>query len=98
MRAPAELASITLDTTRTHNSPIPPLGFILFSEGALGNGDSFGLYWPIGKEQEEPLVAETWHDEWRVAPTYSSLRHFLTALERAGDEQQPQPLSPEEDP
>jgi tetratricopeptide (TPR) repeat protein len=97
VHTPAQLAKITLDKHWSYERPFPPLGFLPFSEGEFGNGDSFGLYWPIGREKEEPLVAETWHDEWRVQPTYSSLHHFLLALERAEDET-PAPLELNEDP
>ena len=99
MRAPAQLSRITLDdqpgSRRFHS--FPPVGFLAFSEAQPGNGDSFGLYWPIGREQQEPLVAEAWHDDWLVQPTYSSLDRFLVALDR-GDEEHPEPLSLDEDP
>ncbi len=54
-----------------------PFGFLPFDDYDLGNGDCFGLYWPIGKEQQEPLVAETLHDEGRIDPAFSSLDSFL---------------------
>jgi len=54
-----------------------PFGFIQFAEYQLGNGDYFGLYWPIGREAHPPLVAETFHDEGALKPAFSSLDAFL---------------------
>ena len=79
MQLPANLHLISLDKDWQHGKSYPPLGFTPFSESALGNGDSFGLYWPIGREAVEPIVVETWHDEWRIQPHFSSLAAFLRA-------------------
>lgn len=86
MLLPARLAHISTDKDWQHDTPYPPLGFTPFSEGALGNGDTFGLYWPIGREAAEPIVVETWHDEWRIQPHFSSLTTFLQACAAAEDE------------
>lgn len=85
MQLPANTHLISLDQDWQHHRPYPPLGFTPFYEAALGNGDSFGLYWPIGREASEPIVVETWHDEWRVQPQFSSLAAFLQAHARADD-------------
>ena len=86
MHLPANLAHISLEQDWQHHAPYPPLGFIPFYEGALGNGDTFGLYWPIGREASEPIVVETWHDEWRLQPHFSSLARFRQAYATAEDE------------
>lgn len=86
MQLPASLAHISAQQDWQHTTAYPPLGFIPFSEGALGNGDTFGLYWPIGREASEPIVVETWHDEWRIQPHFSSLAAFLQAYAAAEDE------------
>lgn len=86
MQLPASLAHISAEQDWQHTTAYPPLGFIPFSEGALGNGDTFGLYWPIGREAFEPIVVETWHDEWRIQPHFSSLAAFLQAHAAAEDE------------
>ena len=86
MQLPASLAQISTDQDWRHDTPYPPLGFLPFFEGALGNGDTFGLYWPIGREACEPIVVETWHDEWRLQPHFSSLAAFLQAHAAAEDE------------
>lgn len=79
MQLPAHLHFISPDKNWQHGKSYPPLGFTPFFESALGNGDSFGLYWPIGREAMEPIVVETWHDEWRIQPHFSSLEAFLRA-------------------
>ncbi|MEG1055833.1 MAG: hypothetical protein RSF79_27755, partial [Janthinobacterium sp.] len=86
MQLPASLAHISAEQDWQHTTAYPPLGFTPFAEGALGNGDSFGLYWPIGREASEPIVVETWHDEWRIQPHFSSLAAFLQAHAAAEDE------------
>jgi len=77
MRLPEEIDQISLDRQYDPMTPYPPLGFVPFFENQVGNGDMFGLYWPLGKEDDFPLVFETYHDEWRVAPPFSSLAAFL---------------------
>ncbi|WP_431113264.1 hypothetical protein [Variovorax paradoxus] len=96
MFLPSKVSEIALDANWRYNSPYPPLGFLPCREGELGNGDFFGLYWPIGLEGKEPLVVETWHDSWQIQPTYSSLPSFLEAIKGAEDEY-PEPPSLEED-
>ncbi|WP_219114122.1 tetratricopeptide repeat protein [Janthinobacterium sp. UMAB-56] len=86
MQRPANFAHISAEQDWQHTAAYPPLGFTPFSEGALGNGDTFGLYWPIGREAFEPIVVETWHDEWRIQPHFSSLAAFLQAHAAAEDE------------
>ncbi|AYM77291.1 hypothetical protein D9M09_16925 [Janthinobacterium agaricidamnosum] len=86
MQLPANLAPISVEQDWQHTTAYPPLGFTPFAEGALGNGDTFGLYWPIGREAYEPIVVETWHDEWRLQPHFSSLAAFLSAYATAEDE------------
>ena len=63
-------------------SPIiyPPAGFLAWPFGDLGNGDTYGFYWPIGKEDEEPVVALMSHDCWGLNPIASSIE----ALARMG--------------
>lgn len=49
----------------------------MFEDYSLGNGDNYGLYWPIGREEGEPLVVETVHDAGGLVPAFSSLDRFL---------------------
>lgn len=86
MLSPPRLDEVNLDSDWTHQRPYPPLGFRPFSDCEIGNGDTFGLYWPIGLEDKEPIVAETWHDSWELQPTFSCLASFLAARDNAEDD------------
>lgn len=97
MHLPVNLREISLENNWEYGSAFPPLGFTPFFDCALGNGDTFGLYWPIGRENIEPIVAETWHDSWLVQPTYSTLDTFLAAA-KVAEEGYPEPPSLAEDP
>jgi len=81
MKLPAAYKFVALNND-TYEVPYPPLGFYPIAEHQQGNGDMFGLYWPIGYEEREPIVAETWHDELSVQPHFSSLDRFLVAVGR----------------
>jgi len=82
MKLPADYHRVTiLDFEYDH--PYPPLGFHAIDEHQSGYGDHFGLYWPIGREDEEPIVAETYHDSGSIEPKFSSLARMLAA---AGDD------------
>ncbi|MBN8624387.1 MAG: tetratricopeptide repeat protein [Planctomycetes bacterium] len=48
-----------------------PIGFFPFA--GTGNGDYYGLYWPIGHEELPPIVAFTSHDAYAVIPEYGDL-------------------------
>lgn len=96
LRLPPEIGSVTLDKD-DHAVSYFPIGFFPFAEYQLGNGDYFGLYWPIGQEDREPLVVETFHDEGTLQPTYSSLAHFLTLAANTEDEH-PEAPTYQEDP
>lgn len=84
MKLPAAYKSVTLSPD-IYETPYPPLGFCPIAEHQLGNGDTFGLYWPIGREDCDPIVAETCHDEWSIQPHFSSLDRFLVAAASSGD-------------
>jgi Tetratricopeptide repeat len=85
MKLPLTISKISLDRDWQHTCAYPPLGFIPFSEAQMGNGDNFGLYWPVGREATEPIVVETLHDEGRIQPSFSSLTIFLHALSLSAD-------------
>lgn len=86
MRLPPQWKQVTLNPAG-YETTYPPFGFYSFSEHELGNGDTFGLYWAIGREGEEPIVAETYHDEWSLQPHFSCLERFLSAAEKAASEE-----------
>jgi hypothetical protein len=58
----------------------PPVGFLPWPFGEIGNGDDFGYYWPIGRENEDPVVCMMSHDYRALNPLASSLE----AAERMG--------------
>lgn len=91
LRLPPRAESLTLIPNDTPCGYLP-LGFLPFAEYQLGNGDYFGLYWPIGRESDPPIVAETFHDEGVLVPAYSSLQRFLAL---AGDEGDDHPEPPD---
>ena len=86
MLVPSTVKQVSLHNDWRHSAAYPPLGFFPFFDAELGNGDSFGLYWPIGRETFEPIVVEAWHDGWRVQPSFSSLPVFLKALSASDEE------------
>jgi tetratricopeptide (TPR) repeat protein len=65
--------------------PYPPIGFCPFADHELGNGDTFGLYWPFGREARQPIVCEIWHDEGALVPMFSTLTAFLDAARGSGE-------------
>lgn len=66
-----------------------PFGFVPFRNWQLGNGDYFGLYWPIGREAQAPIVAETVHDDGSVMPAFSSLDTFLAVTQELDEADHP---------
>jgi len=59
------------------STPYPPPGFLRWNILEIGNGDIYGYYWPIGKEEDAPLVCATEHDTWSLIPESSSLAACL---------------------
>ena len=57
----------------------PPIGFMPFVFGDVGNGDLYGYYWPIGREDADPIIAMSSHDVWALNPVASSIEK-LAAL------------------
>lgn len=55
----------------------PPVGYLCWSALEVGNGDTYGYYWPVGKEDQEPIVCTTEHDVFRVVPLASTLAGCL---------------------
>jgi hypothetical protein len=80
LRLPSDLSRVGA-LQRVSAAPYPPRGFAAFEDHSLGNGDTFGLYWPIGMEDQAPLVSELIHDEWAMVPAFSSLTAFLRITE-----------------
>lgn len=51
----------------------PPPGYLPWNRLEVGNGDTFGFYWPIGREDAPPLVCTIEHDAWALRPLATSL-------------------------
>jgi len=80
MKLPQNISDVSIVSCEYQYSHVP-LGFCDISECELGNGDCFGLYWPIGQENKEPIMCEFLHDEGRLHPVFSSLERFIKCAE-----------------
>lgn len=70
----------SLAESRTTNDVVyPPFGFVAFPVLLgldHGQGDYDGFYWPIGQEDQEPLVARTAHYNFGMIPIASSWEKY----------------------
>lgn len=96
LRLPSGLSRIG-ELSPVVETTYPPRGFAWFYDHEVGNGDVFGLYWPIGMEDREPLVGETFHDEWAIEPAFSSLQVFLNSITSVDGDEHPKWPSLEDD-
>jgi hypothetical protein len=55
----------------------PPFGYQPLSLFDRGNGDACGFYWPIGREEREPLLCDSSHDEYYLEPSALSLEGLV---------------------
>jgi hypothetical protein len=58
----------------------PLVGYLRWRVLEVGNGDSYGYYWPVGREDHDPIVCTTEHDRFRVVPFASDLAGCLRLL------------------
>ena len=70
-----------MDATSGARSAYPPLGFKPVCEGELGNGDYYGLYWPYGRENLDPVVCDMLHDQSGLQVAFSNIQVFLQYLD-----------------
>ncbi|EMI2317459.1 MULTISPECIES: hypothetical protein [Enterobacterales] len=75
----------TIHDSEISQGPFPANGFLPLFETDFGNGDYYGLYWPIGLENERLIVCELFHDEWRLAPVFSNALILAECLEMDND-------------
>lgn len=61
--------------------PFPANGFLPIFETDFGNGDYYGFYWPLGRENQRPIICELFHDEGRLSPAFSSAAKLSQWLE-----------------
>ncbi len=59
------------------NGIYPPVGYLPWAVLEVGNGDTYGYYWPVGKEDQNPIACTTEHDAFRVIPLASTLAGCL---------------------
>jgi hypothetical protein len=62
----------------------PPPGYLPWNVLEVGNGDTYGHYWPIGKEGDSPVICTIMHDAWALVPLNSSLAGFIRMHLRVG--------------
>jgi hypothetical protein len=68
------------------DSAYPPPGYLPWNRLEVGNGDTYGFYWPIGAEAGPPIACTIMHDEWRLEPLASSLETAVRLHVAAGHE------------
>jgi hypothetical protein len=72
-------AGIVLEWPASHGID-PPVGYLRWRVLEVGNGDSYGYYWPVGREDHNPIVCTAEHDRFRVVPVASDLAGCLRLL------------------
>jgi tetratricopeptide (TPR) repeat protein len=73
-------AELQVQPLPDHALVYPPVGFLPWPFGQVGNGDAYGYYWPVGREDGDPVVALMSHDYGALNPIASSIE----ALARLG--------------
>lgn len=81
MKSPKQIEKLSVAEDEVPLGPYPPLGFVPVWDAELGNGDYYGLYWPLGKEDEEPIICDMYHDEGSLKPAFTSVDKFIEWLE-----------------
>ena len=81
MKKPINIDKLTVQDIEYVLGPYPSLGFVPITEADLGNGDYYGLYWPLGRENEEPIICDMLHDEWSLQLAFSSTDKFIEYLD-----------------
>lgn len=81
MRKPIGFESLCVSADDMSRGPFPPAGFLPVWDAELGNGDNFGLYWPLGREALEPIVCDMYHDEYGLRPAFSTVEKFRAWLD-----------------
>jgi tetratricopeptide (TPR) repeat protein len=81
MKTPKSITKVSVAEGMIPAGPYPPLGFVPLWEAELGNGDYYGLFWPLGKEESDPVVCDMSHDDWSLLLAFSSLDKFIEWLD-----------------
>jgi len=65
---------------RPAGRPYPPPGYLPWNLFDVGNGDTYGFYWPIGREELPPIVCTTMHDGGTLFPVASGFTRAVQLL------------------
>jgi tetratricopeptide (TPR) repeat protein len=66
-----------------------PLGFIPIEDTSDGGGDYYGLYWEIGKENSEPIICASRHEESLLVPEFANFKSFIEWYEETDGQETP---------
>ncbi len=88
MKLPLNIDKVTISQPEEYWI-FPPLGFFEISEANDNTGDSYGLYWELGKENSEPIVCCKKHEDFTLIPEFSNLDSFLLWYEETNGHQAP---------
>jgi hypothetical protein len=86
LRLPDRISELDFSFDQVVAGPYPPRGFLPVWDAELGNGDYFGLYWPLGRETVEPIVCEMHHDGGIIVPEFSGVAAFAEWLTENGED------------
>ncbi|MDW7690860.1 hypothetical protein R9C00_21120 [Flammeovirgaceae bacterium SG7u.111] len=84
MNYPSEINQVT--PINGEISFFPPSGTTLFEMGNDGAGNYYGLYWQIGREDQEPIVVWMNHEEFTLEPVQTNLNEFLNNYDNESSE------------
>jgi hypothetical protein len=73
------------------DTAFPPPGYLPWDVLEVGSGDTYGFYWPLGKDDHPPLVCTLLHDTHTLLPIASTFDRALRLL-LAGDVAHPEEL------
>jgi hypothetical protein len=80
MKIPSQISKVTLNEPSGYWI-FPPIGFVEIDESADGAGNYYGLYWELGKENEEPTVCWMDHEQGSLVPEFKDLDSLLIWFE-----------------
>src|SRR4051794_30307798 len=62
----------------------PPAGYLPWNVLEVGNGDTYGFYWPLGMEDRPPIVCTLLHDAGMLLPIASGFPQSIRMLLLSG--------------
>lgn len=88
MKLPNNIDKVTLSESADFWI-FPPIGFLEIKEADNGTGDNYGLYWELGKENDEPIICSKRHEEFLLFPEFVNLKSFLAWYEETEGQESP---------